>query len=448
MRPNWQVFQARELTARAQPSTLREEAGERVVATQAGEPGSHMVGALIVRQLVALNPGLDTAMLSVPQATQEDLASADKPEAFVRAMGKMWTSVGVPATGTSDPVRVSQALWELARVAYLSLPPQEIEAAREIAARSVPLPWYGSRTVKAESGKEEIIGGGGWDIPAPWDDGSTAAAAAEAEAEAISMATTGLSTALGGFGAGFGSLRSELAASTPEATRADVLRAFDGLVSNASARKTLVKKWQTWAKSQIRSAGPVYAGAIDGLWGPKSEAAWNTFSPLSYGQPTTLADLRAMAYGDLEILSLLAAGIARDKWVPANLSRLPPPPASATEPTRVEITTSTVSEDDDGVTITPVPPEEEDVVVHPEEEETGEPPPAPPTRVEITPTGWGPDTQVSVVPVEEPGTTGAPGAAGVPTKRSWVPWAVGIGATALIVGAVVLKGGKQPYEEG
>lgn len=449
MLANWQVFQARELTARAQPSRVREnpETGERELVSEVGEPGTHMIGALIVRYLVATNPGLDRVMLLVPQGSQEEWVGADRPPEYVAVLQRMWRSVGVlPGEEVADPNRTAAALWTLARVAYLRLPPQEIETAKEIARRSAVLPWYGSRVTKSDDAKEEAIWGSGWeDRSLP--EGSSDSAGGIESSEGLMEAAGALSGLLGGFGSGFGSLRTELRDAAPEEQRENVLRTYDTLSSDVNERKRWVKLWQEWAKSKGK-----YTGRIDGLWGPLSEAAWVAFLPGSYARPTTLADLQAMkAMNGIEAVPVLAAAIARDKWVAANPDRLPLPPDVATS-SPVGPSTQVGGEGETEAEVTPVT-EEEEVVVHPEEEETGTPPPQPPQRVRIATTGWGPDTQVTVVPVEEPGTSGEgmeSGVSPVPTKRGWVPWVFGLGTTALVIGALIWtgKGKKQPYEEG
>jgi hypothetical protein len=441
MRPNWQVFLARELTARAQPSSWREAEGGRVIVTEAGTSGSHMVGALIVRQLLTLNPGLDRAMLSVPQASQEEWTGADKPPEFITAMNRMWNSVGVRASGEADPNRVAEALWELAQVAYLALPDVEIEAAKEIARRSVDLPWYGSRNIKA-GGSESLIWGEGWE-QGDWGTSKSADAfhgvAPDESSEAVAEAAGALASVLGGFGAEFGSLRSELYDATSEANRAEVMRTYDVLASNTSERRRWVRKWQEWAKSRGK-----YTAAIDGLWGPASESAWVALLPRSYGRPTTLADLQAMkAYGGIEAATVLAAAIARDKWIAANPNRLPPPPSTSPDTsTRIEEAPEAGQTPPEAGQTPSV--EEETVVVSPEESETGLPPPPPPDRVEIVLPESGQVEHVTIVPVEEPSAEGGPGEK---PKRNWLPWAIGIGTIAL-AGAFLLTGGrgKQPYE--
>lgn len=372
-RPAWQVFQARELAGR-----------------MGSTPESHIAGALIMRHLVARNPQVGAAMAVVPAATQEEYSGADKPDAFIAAMSRMWTAVGVrlaPGATARDP-EVASALWTLARVAYLDLPPQEIDAAHEIAAQSKLLPRFGAEIVKTERGVEERWGGG-------W--------------ETTSGAWEGLH--------GLELLRTDLYNATPEPYRAAVMAEYDILLSSTAERQRWVEKWQRWAQAQGR-----YTGEIDGLWGPGSESAWISLLPRSYGRATTLEDLRALNYGGIEMFALLAAGLARDKWIADNPSRLPPRPAPGEEPV-VPSDASRV------VVTTPKPPTvpEETITVEPGAGEGGAVDEVPP-RVDITlPSGEA--GAVTVTAVEE---------GGAPAKRNWLPWVLGGGAVAaLVVGAVV-----------
>jgi len=295
--PAWQSFMARELAARAN-----------------GASGAHMAAALVVRDLLARNTGLATAMQAVPQATQEDYFGADKPDVFVKALRKMWDKVGVRETKTgeavSDPQQVAAAFWTLARVAYLSLPPEEIKAAQEVAAASRKLPRFGAEVVKTAAGEEERWAETGWDTGEEW---------------------WGLnSLSGGGFNGGFSALRDELlAAATTEEHRLQIQQGYDRIAGSTAIRKSFVEDWQR----QMKAAG-LYTARVDGLWGPASETAFTRALPRAYGRGTSLADLQALLgrYGG-NMAMLIAVGISRDRWVAANPNRLPSRPT--TEETRV-----------------------------------------------------------------------------------------------------------------
>ena len=435
MRPNWQVFVARELAARA-----------------GNTPDCHMVGALVVRQLVALNPGLDQAMLAAPQATQAEYIAGpgqDTPE-LVAALLRMWNSLDVPASGSKSNKEVADGLWMLAQVAYLSLPSQEIEAAKEIAERSKPLPWFGARTVKTESGTTEVWGDeGGWTSgEGAWTETPAADPTADM-AEELSGALSGI---MGGFGAGFGSLRSEVSAAASASDRADVMRMFDLLAAGAVARRPYVTRWQDWAKGRGK-----YTGEVDGKWGPLTEAAWLAFVPSSYARPTAITDLAVFRAAGLDATVVLAAGIGRDKWVAANPDRLPPPPVAAMPPMpepdpaadpadAPEDVTDSEAEAEDATAWTT----EEEVVISPEEDDGEVPTSDDARRVEITLPDGG-TTNVTITPVvEEGGRAAGPGPA-LAKKRAWVPWAIGGVVVAVIAGVAIKSssgGKKQPYEEG
>jgi hypothetical protein len=413
--PNWQVFLTRELAARA-GNTDRD----------------YIAAALIVRGLAARHPQAAAAVPAGETDTQAKFSgyANDTGSPLFPVMRKLWADLDVPAATGGPGVSAEQtaaALWQRAMVDFLYLPTSEYEAAQQVALQAKGLPWFGATAHKTGSGETqeqlEWGEGDGW------------------------SALTGV---LGGFGAGFGSLRTELEASVNETVRVSVLADYDKLVSNSSLRRQNVRLWQEWAKGQGK-----YTGIVDGVWGPKSEAAWLLFAPASYAKPSTLADLKLMPYSGSAAV-LFAAAISRDRWVAANPSRLPPPPEtppgpSLTDPQEPVPSAELVEED---VLITP----EEDApttdgTVEAEEMEEARKPASEPAdvvldrellqRVLRSPIRMGDQVRmgdrIAVVPVEEP------------TRRRWLPWVLGIGSVVVIGGVVWGLGRshqKPPYEEG
>lgn len=373
MRPAWQIFQARELAGR-----------------MGSTPGSHMAAALVVRDLLAKNPGLDRTMITVNPATQEEWSGLDKPQAFVTAMQKMWSSIGVYEEGAKPVPETDAALRTLARTVYLTLPAVEIEAAKEIAGQSKLLPRFGAEIVKTTTGTEEIWGGG-------W-------------------------TTNGGFGLrGFGSLRDELIANVAPERRGVVGRSYDEMAVSTATRREFVKNWQ-----RVMQGAGLYDGAIDGLWGPKSEKAFVTVRPEAYALGTKLADLQAFRsrFSGLTDGDVVGAAISRDKWVSANLDRLPPRPTPGATPPTTTVTTTTTPEGttqtEETVVITPVGSEAGTQIGN---EQNGEA-----HRFDIILPDGGSET-VTVTPIEE-------GAPAKKEKSSVWPWLL-LGGAGL-VGAVVL----------
>jgi hypothetical protein len=385
---NWQVFLARELAGRA---------GNR--------ERDLIVGALIVRGLVARNPQIDVAMLSFPQTadtSQHEWDSAEKPEVLLGALTSLWSGIDVGTRKRpSTEKEISRGLWSRAMVEYLHLPVQEIAAAHEIAGQAKALAWrgYGATSealpASPETDSSVTIGwtGGGW------------------------SSGEGAWNGLRGRGfaglAGFGSLRDEIVSTTPEsAAKVEFLRVYDKLLVDRTYLRTGVRSWQ----ARTAELG-YYTGEIDGLWGPKSEAAFLAMRPEAYKRNTTLADLltieslRVFAFG-----SLLASGVARDKWLATNPSSYPDPVAvKADEATRFEVVVPERQEPITAttVTITPVATEDD--------------PDPDPVRVEITlPQA---EEEVVVTPVEE-GVDNRP--------ASWTPWVVALGSLGLLGAAIVV----------
>lgn len=400
-RPAWQKFTASEIAAR-----------------MGDVPYSDIAGALITRYLVAAHPDVGVEMSSATSITSypsfaASVSAGDYPK-YAQVMRSLLTNVGAVGLKEADTWTVGKAereagaLWLLARVAYLWLPSQEIEAARELARQVKTVDRVGVTPGPWE------IGTGGWtektlmseqDVDEGWD---------------------GLH--------GFGTLRTDLYAATPAESQTAIMQAFDALVRDTTQRKEFVKSWQRWAAAQDRYP----TEEIDGLWGPMSETAFVSLLPRAYGRATTLADLRDLNYGGVGDAALLATGISRDLWIAANPNALPPRPPPAPETTEE----TQVATAPPGITVTsPKPPAtpvatEETIVIEPEAGDAGATIGEEPQRVVITlPSG---ETEtVTVTAVEE---------GGAPAKRAWLPWVLGgSAAVALVVGAVVAS---KPKEKG
>ncbi|MFH1730724.1 MAG: hypothetical protein ABIF82_03605 [Planctomycetota bacterium] len=133
---------------------------------------------------------------------------------------------------------------------------------------------------------------------------------------------------------GLAGLRDEVIAAS---TAPDVAaRGYDDSAGNPELLALLVKGFQFWAKGLGH-----YTGAIDGLWGPKTEAGWNWAAPGSVDTPTTLAQVSAVygrmreAVPTMEIESAVRMGIARDIWL-ASRGIVAPSTPVAEEPLAVE----------------------------------------------------------------------------------------------------------------
>ena len=398
-RPAWQKF-----------------TGSALAARMGDVPESDIAAALITRYMVALRPDVGVEMNAATMETYPSFAASVAANDFPLYAGAMRNllievgAVGIRETDTwavGKAGREARALWQLARVAYLRLPSQEIEAALALAEQIKTVDRKGTTP-----GAWEIGTSGGWTESTPWTEQDP-------------------DSGWSGF-RGFGSLRSEIEATGAPGIAA-VLSAFDALARSATQRRAYVRGWQTWANSR-----GLYTGTIDGIWGPKSEAAFTSLLPRAYGRPTTLADLLAINFGGIDYQALLSVGISRDNWL-ATRPTLPPRPtpaepevveeaqAATTGPTRIDIT---------------LPPtttgEEETVIVTPVTDPAGGGVPIAtnPQRVEITlPSG---ETQmVLITPVEEPSTR----------KINWVGWGAVALAVAGVVVAVVVGKKKPAYEE-
>lgn len=408
---NWQVFQARELGFLA-----------------GNTPKANIVGALVVRWLIAKNPGLDVLMLPVPQATQDEfLIEADLPAPYVAALQKLYTTVGRTSSGEYNPNRRTPtrgALWMLARVAYLHLPPQEIEAAYEIAQRAQPLKSIAEIYGFARAEEAQVLNPGAATDDGWGDDSWTGT-------------WEGFHGLRGAKGLkGLGSLRDELTTNpglTP-AQQEDVADVYDTLASSTSTRRSYVREWQTWAQELGR-----YTGRIDGWWGSLSETAWVFLVPTSYGRATTKKDLDQLSddYGLSDIV-LVAAAISRDIWLAANPSNpVEPPVPRPDEPTEDEWAAGWGDETPSEPSPSGTPPlgPEDTVTVTPVE--TPEMPHFQaklPQYVVTTPL---PDDTVVITPIEEE-VEGS----GVTKKTNTTAWVLGLSALGLIGAGVVYAGRK------
>lgn len=404
-RPNWQVFLARELAARA-----------------GNTDHDHVVGALIVRGLVARNPQVDVAMQSFPQTdqtTQAAWSGAEKPAVLESALLQLWNTLDVPtARGvTVSAKRVANALWQRAMVEYLALPPQEHEAVAEIATRSKALGWYDTTAIKDESGQvsESYTWTDENDLQGGWCSGSHCV---DFEGLRGSGKPRGL--------AGLGNLRDDILTVTPAgASRDAVMDSYNTLAGSRTLLKQYVKEWQAWAQGF-----GYYTGTIDGVWGPMSETAYLMMRREAYNRTTTFADLVTLTSLGGEgpvFVAQIAAGIARDKWIATRPSNYPEPASADNwgagwverdnedgEPTRFEITLPEQGEPITSATVTITP------VDNPEAE---------PVRVEITlPTGTTSGEQVVITPIEE----------GVDDQKPAWPGVLAVVGGLGLLGAVVL----------
>jgi hypothetical protein len=315
---------------------------------------------------------------------------------FIDAMKKMWSSIGVYAEGAKPVSEASAALWTLARALYLSLPAAEITTAREMAEKSKLLQRFGAEVVKTGEGTIIEEWGGGWD--------------------------SGQGGWTGVF-AGFGALRDDLINAAAADRKIAVAAAFDQIASDTTARKALVKNWQ----KVMQTAGR-YAGTIDGLWGPKSETAFVTLLPLTYGQPTTLGAIKALRayYPEITDAESVAVAISRDRWVSANPDKLPPNPIPPDVVTTTPTTTEESTEESTEETLL-VTPEETPIPIGDGTAATG-------SGATTMVVGQADGTQTTVTALEEK------------TARGRSPWPWLIGGLGLFAVAVIATGNGEAKE--
>jgi hypothetical protein len=251
------------------------------------DEAAYSLAALIVRDLDR-RTGLSAEMAQYAFTSPLDVDDVTRTSPkYLAVMQRFWSLVGLP-----NPKAERNKLLSIALAAALRGGPQEAKAARELAqeARLV-------EPVKGRLGQEWTTGGSAWD--------------------------------------GFGALRDEMAL-TGSST---VLAAYDRLVADTRDRAAVVKVFQTWAKNL-----EWYTGRIDGIWGPKTEAAFLRAVPTASGRISELRDvvpLRAV-FGEAETSmasdgKAIAVLITRDVWLGKNPDKLAAeapyvPPASPTPP--------------------------------------------------------------------------------------------------------------------
>ena len=236
------------------------------------DAAAYNVAALIVRALDR-HAGLAAEMARYTFIEPADVDDPGKTSPrYIAAMQQFWASVGTPAGAERNK------LLEIAEASALRGGRWEATAAATLA--------QDARTIEAAFGPLGKV----------WAAGES-----------------------GGEWSGFGALRDEMALTG----NADVLAAYDRLAAAGRDRAAVVKQFQTWAKIL-----EWYAGRVDGVWGPLTEAAFLRAVPMAAGRLAVLRDvipLRGVftegtaAASDARSIGLL---ITRDLWLGSNPSKL------------------------------------------------------------------------------------------------------------------------------
>lgn len=251
------------------------------------DEAAYSLAALIVRDLDR-RAGLSAEMSKYAFTSPIDVDDPEKTSPkYIAVMQRFWGSVSLP-----NPKAERNKLLNIALASALKSGPQETKAAKELAQEA--------RLVEPVMGK---LGQEEWTTGPVWE--------------------------------GLGALRDEMALTKD----ANILAAYDRLVAANRDRAAVVKVFQTWAKNL-----EWYTGRIDGVWGPKTEAAFLRAVPMASARLSELRDvvpLRGVFVSAPTIMASDAQAIAllitRDIWLGQNPSKLAAevpyaPPAPPTPP--------------------------------------------------------------------------------------------------------------------
>lgn len=93
---------------------------------------------------------------------------------------------------------------------------------------------------------------------------------------------------------------------------------YDFLWDDTVLLATLVRAYQQWG---AESARRWYTGAIDGVWGPKTEALWARTNPGTTDKPTSMPMVEAVFTAltrsgkSVQLAQAIGIGMARDQWL-------------------------------------------------------------------------------------------------------------------------------------
>ena len=240
-----------------------------------GYDQAYSTAALVVRGLDR-RYGLTTEMARFSPAVPADVDDADKSSPrYLSKVADFWGRIG--GGGKAERNRLLQ----LALASMLRSSRPEIDAAAVLAgeSRATIEPYFGRLGVAFEEG------------------------------------TWGLR--------GLGALREEMAATGS----AEILAAYDRLVTASRERKAVLEVFQTWA----RNLG-WYDGRIDGIWGDKTERAFVRAVPMAAGRLSVMGDVVPLRGVFTDAPTTTAADargfallITRDIWLTAHPDKIVTP---------------------------------------------------------------------------------------------------------------------------